>query len=120
MPGPDPIRPVHGDSNNYPLVLDNYHDILNKGIVIGGIANDFPTNTEQPGHLDNKHVQVTTPGVADTEFAVTHNLGRIPTAAFPVYKNAACDIYASATPWTITQVFLKATVTNVAVRLQIY
>jgi len=118
MPGPDPIRPIHGKDNNYESVLDRLYDILNKGLGKGGLSADG--TTEQPGHTDNRHVRVTTPGVANTEFAVTHNLNRIPTGYNVVLLTAAAHVYIGPTPWTTTQIFLKCDQIGVILNLEIY
>ena len=54
--------------------------------------------------------QVTDTGLADTEFAVTHNLGAIPTFVIPLPHEGqivAGAPYASGTAWTSTTVYLK-------------
>src|SRR3990167_5380480 len=53
---------------------------------------------------------VTDAGLADTEFAVVHNLGAIPTFVIPLPhegQTVAGAPYASGTAWTSTTVYLK-------------
>ena len=53
---------------------------------------------------------VTDTGLADTEFAVVHNLGAIPTFVIPLPhegQTVAGAPYASGTAWTSTTVYLK-------------
>lgn len=114
-----PVRPIHDEKlKNYPDVLDRVHQILNGNVCIGGMNTD--NTTESPGNLDNKHINVISPGVANTEFAVTHNLNRVPTAAIPVQNSNGGIVYNSGTAWTKTQVFLKCTTVSCGLVLQIY
>ena len=52
-------------------------------------------------------------GVADTEYAVTHNLGYIPDHWFPASVDKGGVIYKSATTWTENTAYFKCTVANV-------
>jgi len=61
----------------------------------------------------------TAPGVANTEFAVTHNLPRVPIGFFPISTGAAAHFYKSTTAWTaatnssLGSIFLKCDQPNV-------
>ena len=60
---------------------------------------------------------ITTPGTADTEFAVDHNLGIVPTA-YIVNVNANAVVYDSRrVDWTTSQLFLKCSQVSVTVFL---
>ena len=60
-----------------------------------------------PGVLASGYT-ITTPGVANTEFTVVHNLGRIPIGYDVKSISAAAHIYDSRkNAWTTTQMFLK-------------
>jgi hypothetical protein len=59
----------------------------------------------------------TTPVISDTEFVVTHNLGRIPVGYLVVYQNAAGSIYDSMSAWSTMQIFLKCSSPEVGVKL---
>ena len=59
----------------------------------------------------------TSPGTANTQFAITHNLGRIPTGYVLLAANPAGTLYQTATsgtPWTTTQIFVKATIASMS------
>lgn len=71
-------------------------------------------------NIDGVWASTTTPGVAGTDFVITHNLGRIPVGYIPVTKSAATDIYTGSVPATATQLTLRATGTNVAVKCFIF
>jgi hypothetical protein len=73
-----------------------------------------------PGTLVNGYM-ITTPGVANTEFTVTHNLGRVPVGYDVKSKDKAANIYDSRkTQWTATQMFLKADVATVQIVLFVH
>lgn len=73
-----------------------------------------------PGTLTGGYT-ITTPGVADTEFTVTHNLGRIPTGYEVKSKDKAAIVYDSRKNlWTTTQMFLKCNVATVQIVLFVH
>lgn len=71
-------------------------------------------------NIDGVWASSTTPGVANTDFTVTHNLGRIPVGYIPVTKSAATDVYTGSVAATATQLTLRATGTNVSVKCFIF
>lgn len=111
------IRPTHGDRNNYPRVLDRHDDILRGNVSLGGI--DSSGNSVK-GHIDNTHVFVNQVVGAGVEFAVTHNLGRIPIGLLIVKQGFDFKLLDSGTAWTDTQMFLKSTQANPVAVVQIY
>lgn len=73
-----------------------------------------------PGTLASGYM-ITTPGVADTEFTVTHNLGRIPTGYDVKSLDKAAIVYDSRKNlWTVTQMFLKCNVATVQIVLFVH
>jgi len=114
-----PIRPTHGKTNNYQQVLDRFHDIVNGGIDLGSMSN--ATGVNVPGNVGNTHVFVNLVLVANTEFAVTHNLNRVPTGFHVVRTGmSGLSLIDSGTAWTKTQIFLKSNQANPVAVLQIY
>jgi hypothetical protein len=113
-----PVRPTHGNDNNYQQVLDRTHDILNGGIDLGAFTGFGGVNV--PGNLNNIHVQVTTPGVVNTDFTVTHNLNRVPTGARISKASGLCNIWAGTVAWSKTTVTLQADHINTVLILEIY
>lgn len=71
----------------------------------------------QSDNIDGIWANVVTPGAPNTDFTVTHNLGRIPVAYFVATKAAACDIYTGSVASTTTTLTLRGTVAGIAVRL---
>ena len=77
------------------------------------------SNQDDDINTDTWKAQGTTPGAANTEFAVKHGLGRVPNG-FRVWSvNAAAIIYQSTTPWTATTIYLKCNVASVEYRINI-
>lgn len=114
-----PIRPIHDKKlNNLQDVHDRVHTILNGNVSLGSIDS---TGTESPGNIDNKHVLVNVTVAANTEFAVTHNLNRVPTGFLIVRTGmSGLSFVDSGTAWTTTQIFLKSNQANPVAVLQIY
>lgn len=107
-----PIRATHGVKNNYSRVLDRIHDILNGGIDLGGLNN--------PSNANLTHVTTQTPGTTNTDFTVTHNLGRVPTGFITVNPANNVVLWKGSVAWTDTQMTLQASAINVPVTLLIY
>lgn len=85
----------------------------------GGIDFGSSTQTSLANYTGNMNGQwvnpVTAPGVANTEFPIAHNLGRIPNGYLIFWKDRSADLYqgpATGTAWTTTQIFVKCTVAN--------
>lgn len=61
----------------------------------------------------NPVVKVITPSVADTDFMVTHDLGRVPNGWILIHSDAPVQLYGDAGTWTKTEMTLRATETDV-------
>lgn len=108
-----PTQPSrHLGQPHHEKVQEQLYKILRQGISFGD-----GTNSD---NIDGVFAATTTPGVANTELAITHTLQRVPVGFDIKKKDAICDIYASATPWTKTQIFIKATGINVHILLFIH
>jgi len=107
---------THERENNH---RDFFRDVarqINGGLSLGEITQ----NGVEPVNIDAVWKTATTPGVVDTEFAVTHNLGRVPVGFDVKRMDKACIVYDSGTAWTDTQIFLKCNVITVAITLFIH
>ena len=72
------------------------------------------------GNIDGQYIEMTFPGVANTEMRVPHGLGRLPIGYFVVRKDRACDIYdGSDNTWGTEYLFLKSDEADAVVRLLI-
>ncbi len=88
--------------------------VINGGISFGDGVNELPDNID--GAWDN----VADTGAANTNFTVVHNLGRIPNGVLAVQQNKAGVYYLGSVSATTTDITLKCSVANVAVRLFIF
>ena len=70
-----------------------------------------------PDNLAGSWVDVVTPGVANTDFTVSHNLGRLPVGYWIMQKDKACDVYQGGVASTVTQLTLKASVATATLKL---
>lgn len=69
-------------------------------------------------NVDCSIVDVADSGTANTEFTVTHNLGRIPTKYIVVRQDKAGSVYDSSTgSWTSTTMKLKCSAANAVLQL---
>lgn len=77
-------------------------------------------NGTDPDNVDLAWASATTPGSADTDFTVTHNLGRVPVGYIIVSRSAACDVYTGSVASTATEITLKASATGVDIKLWVF
>lgn len=87
---------------------------INGNIEFGVSSMISPSNPGGVVNIKGAWRTIVTPGVADTEFTLTHNLGQIPNGILVVSVDKAAIVYASRkTSWTGTQMFLKCNVASV-------
>jgi hypothetical protein len=112
-----PEQPLHfHDPANVVKTLDRMYRIFRGNVSYGNL-----NHSDEGRNIDGwPVVGVITPGAINTEFAVTHGLGRIPVGFHVVNKNKSVDIYQSTTPWTKTTIYLKASVITATVTLFIF
>lgn len=67
-------------------------------------------------NMDGVWVEFLTSTDVDTDFVVTHNLGRVPVGYLIMTKNKACIVYNGSVAWTNTEMTLRATVADTMVR----
>lgn len=74
-------------------------------------------NSIGPQNMDWEVEEVTTPATPDEEFAVSHDLERVPTLwiANPVDK--AATLYDGTTDWTAEEIYLRCDVATALVRI---
>jgi hypothetical protein len=79
---------------------------------IGTLSTEV-TALQQGPFNSGAFVSGTSPGTANTEFAIAHNLGRIPQGYFVGGVNPAGILYqlaATGTAWTTTNIYVKCTI----------
>lgn len=94
---------------------DEIQKVINGNLEFG--SSQVPFN----GNLNGSWAgtPVTTPGGADTEFALTHNLNRVPEGWILVSIDKAGIVYKSTTAWTTTQIFLKCNVASATIKVYV-
>lgn len=68
-------------------------------------------------NIDGAWITVADTGGANTDFTVTHNLGRVPEGWLVIKQDKATSIYVGSVAWTETQITLKSSTANVALTL---
>jgi hypothetical protein len=81
--------------------------IINKGI-------------RSEDNFDAIIVNVTDTGNADTQFDVTHSLGRVPAGYRVVFIDKGAVIYDAGAPWDVTKIYLASTVANCNVKIEVF
>lgn len=93
--------------------------------VNGGIDFGSSTQTNQgpgtaySGNMNGQWANVTAPGSANTEFAIPHNLNRIPSFYFS-NANVNCVVYQlpnTGTAWTATNIYVKCSAASAILRV---
>lgn len=93
--------------------------------VNGGIDFGASTQTAQgpgtaySGNINGQWANVTAPGGANTEFAIPHNLNRIPSFYF-FNSDVACNLYQlpnTGTAWTQTNIYVKCSAASAKLRV---
>ena len=72
---------------------------------------------DKAGNLDAKWIVFTSNSTANTEDAITHDLGRTPVGILVALPDKAATIYSSSTAWTSTTIYVKTTTASVAWKL---
>ena len=75
---------------------------------------------DKAGNLSGVWVVFTSNGTANTEDAVTHELGRVPVAILAALPDKAATVYDSGTTWTATTIYVKSSATSVAWKLLVF
>lgn len=99
------VQMLAKDYRNLAIIL-NYHVGFGDG-----------TN---PDNIDGVWANVTAPATPNTNFTVTHNLGRVPIGYLVVSKDRACDVFTGTIVATKSQITLQAGVASAVLRLFIF
>lgn len=70
-----------------------------------------------PDNMFGVWASYTTNASANTEDAITHNLGVVPVGYLVFSQDKAASLYKSTSAWTTTQIFLKCSTASVAVKI---
>lgn len=95
----------------------NSFQAINGGLDLGDSTQTNPA--QYTGNLNGQWANITAPGTPDTEFSVTHELGKVP-SFYWVNADRACSVYQlpdTGTAWTETTIFLKCSVASAKLRI---
>src|SRR6266478_6698903 len=67
-------------------------------------------------NIDGVWANVVAPVGANTDFTITHNLGRVPVGYWVMQKDRACDVYTGSVAATSSQLTLRASVASAVLR----
>ena len=122
MPGvPQPPLIREGDPNASARITQYLQDLnrMARSMTFLSYAGTI-TSGLRSLNLDAVWVQYVSNGVANTEDAVAHNLGRIPLGAFVGLPDISATIYAGPTAWTSTNVYFRSTAATTTVNLLLF
>lgn len=109
-----------GQNQDYKSIFDRFQGAVKKYTeTIAGVLNGqvgFGNGTEID-NMQGRWINTTSPGVADTDFTVDHNLGRVPVGFITISVDKAAVIYTGSIAWTTTQMTLKVNAATVALRI---
>lgn len=77
----------------------------------------FGTFDGGPDNMAGSWFDGVSPGAANTDFPVVHNLGRVPQGWILINIDKAAIIYKGVTAWTDTTIYLRSNAVTTAVRL---
>jgi hypothetical protein len=107
------IKPEQKSLNDFVQMLKTiYQNFVS--VVNGQLGFGDGTNLD---NINGSWINTTTPVAPNTDFTVSHNLGRIPSGYWIMTKDRAVDIYTGSVAATATQLTLRATVASAVVRL---
>lgn len=95
------------------IMMKRIYELIAR-VVNGNIS--FGDGTT-PDNINGVFANVTAPAAPNTDFTITHNLGRVPVGYWIIQKDRACDVYTGTVAATTTNLTLKATVASAVLRI---
>lgn len=116
--GMPPHKPKLTDQGQW-LRLKQLYDMVAR--VINGNV-EFGNPTSGPININGVWATVVAPAAANSDFVVTHNLGRAAVAYLICTKDRACDVYTSPTANSSpsTKIILRASVASASLTLFLF
>jgi len=94
------------------MVKKIYQNLTN--VINGNLGFGDGTNAD---NINGVWSNVTAPGAPNTDFTITHNLGRIPVGYWVMQADRATDIYTGSVAATKTQLTLRSSVASAVLRI---
>lgn len=118
VPQPQPIVLIEGKITAQAIQAINEQLSAMATKLNGGISVGDGVSGTRAGNLDGRWVTVLTPAVASTEFAVYHNLRRVPVLVLPAVQSEYAQLKTSSEgSWSQDVLFLKCDAANATLRL---
>jgi hypothetical protein len=112
--------PVEIPSDNDGKLTENAVATLNSfmrsatRLLNGGVSFGDGRQSTHAGHIDGHTIEFVAPPVADTEFEIPHDLGRVPIGFLALAQDGPGVLYKSNPGgWGVERVFLKCSEANV-------
>jgi hypothetical protein len=111
--------PFKGEKTNIDKVLRDVYKAFRGNISYGGMTQ----SGLKTDNIDGAYGVISNSGLANIEFAVVHNLNRIPVGFHVINQSLAGSFYGTptlGTAWTKTNIYIKCNTANVAATLFIF
>ena len=95
------------------LIWEEISRVVNGLIWFGSVADGRQ-------NMDGVTLNTNTPGGADTNFTLTHNLGRVPVGFIVVNQDKGAVTYRGTVTWTETQLTLKCNTATVNLTIFVF
>ena len=113
------IAPTKGALDAFASMLQKvYRNLV--GVINGRISFGDGSNAD---NIDGVWGTVTTPGTANTDFSISHNLGRVPVGYLVVTRDIAVTIYNGSGgigSWTTSTITLRASLASANITVFIF
>lgn len=121
VPAPQIIESTRPD-NISPAIASIYSQLeVMVAALNGKLSFGNGVHRSNAGNMDGQIHEITFPAAPNTEFAIRHNLDRVPVGYIVFRKAVACDVYDSSSgSWSNTTIYLKCTVADAVVALILF
>lgn len=97
---------------SYRRLYEQMANVINGRISFG--------DGEDADNIDGVWANETAPAAPNTDFTVTHNMGRVPVGYLVTQSDRAVLVYDGSVPATTTEITLRADVADAVIRLFIF
>jgi hypothetical protein len=114
------MRPIRTHSKVTPTFDTIAHWLENHGRVMAGNVELGTSNSDPSKNIKNWRAAGVTPGAANTDFTITHQLGFVPDSILTQDTDNGGVLYRSpATAWTKTTVTLRCTTASANYKVRV-
>jgi hypothetical protein len=106
------MRPIRTHSLVTPTFDTIANWLTNHGRVLDGNISYGQSNTDRSRNIVHYKANGVSPGAANTDFTITHNLGYVPVTIIGQDTNNGGLLYRGSVAWTKTTITLRCTTTT--------